>query len=229
MESKATHPGSNLPTAISQSWFARPSCEVAQDLLGCYLVREQPQKQQFPNSSAPSVQWARIVETEAYGANPGQPEDPAMHLYRKPTSKKAVVFGPAGFAYIYAIYGRYHCFNVVTDQTNIPSTILIRAVELLPSPPSLSPAPNPSSQPADVKAGAGPSKLCRVLDLDRPLSETPLHPGQPIWLAHRQPAWQQRWDRGAIAITQTQRIGLSRGIELPWRWYLSDSAAVSKT
>lgn len=205
---------------------------MAQDLLGCYLVRGRSPTAE--SQSAATLQWARIVETEAYGPNLRSPqgpviEDPAMHLYRKPTPKKAVVFGPAGFAYIYAIYGRYHCFNIVTDPVNVASTVLIRAVELLPQAPQLDSAAAASTAPSvDFKAGAGPSKLCIALNIDRSLSETPVQPGQAIWLAHRLPDWQQQWDSGAIAVTQTPRIGLTRGTDLPWRWYLSDSKAVSK-
>lgn len=170
------------------------------------------------------------METEAYGPNPGQAEDPAMHLYRKRTPTKAVVFGPPGFTYVYAIYGKYHCFNVVTDQVNIASTILIRAVELLPEAPKQGASRETTSQetPPDCKAGAGPSKLCQALSIDRALSQRPVQPNQSIWLAHRLTAWQQQWDAGRIAVTQTQRIGLSRGTDLPWRWYLDHSQAVSK-
>jgi len=219
-------PHQSHPSAITQDWFARPSCQVAPDLLGCYLVRSHQPQAQAPQSLAPPfLQWSRIVETEAYGPNPGQPEDPAMHLYRKPTPKKAVVFGPAGFTYVYSIYGKYHCFNVVTDQDRIASTILIRAVELLAHGPV---SRDSASAAPDCKRGAGPSKLCIALDIDRSLSQLPTQPGQPTWLAHRLPDWQRQWDAGAIAVTQTQRIGLSKGTDLPWRWYLNDSPAVSK-
>ena len=90
------------------------------DLLGCILVRQ----------IGDEVIRSQIVETEAYEAG-----DPAMHQYQQRTERNAVVFGPAGVAYVYRIYRQYHCFNIVTDRDGLASTILIRAAHLekLPS------------------------------------------------------------------------------------------------
>lgn len=80
-----------MPPAIAPEWFARPSPVVAPDLLGCTLVR------QLPDGST----WRGvIVETEAYA-----PDDPACHAYRRRTARNAVMFGPAGWSYVYLIYG----------------------------------------------------------------------------------------------------------------------------
>lgn len=189
--------------------LARPSTEVAIDLLGCSLVRQLPDGQ---------ILRGMIVETEAYA-----PGDPAFHAYRRLTPRNQVLFGLAGRTYIYLIYGMYHCFNIVTDREGVPSAVLIRALQF-------------ESLPAGVDiagkklhtVAAGPGKLCRVLQIDRSLNGTILQPGEPLWLEHRRPEFQQQLDAQAVTIVQTTRIGLSQGIDLPWRWYLHPCPAVSR-
>ncbi len=185
---------------VEPSWLARPSTQVAPDLLGCSLLRQMPTGE---------IIRGLIVETEAYALG-----DPAFHAYQRRTPRNSVLFGPAGRSYVYLIYGIYHCFNIVTDLEEVPSAVLIRALQL-------------DSLPA--KIAAGPGKLCRVLEIDLSLNGSLLQPGQPLWLEHRTSSFQQQLDCQAITFVQTTRIGLSKGQDLPWRWYIKDCAAVSKT
>jgi len=186
---------------LEPSALARPSTEVAPALIGCTLVRQLPTGQ---------VLRGTIVETEAYA-----PGDPAFHAYRGITPRNQVVFGAAGRAYVYQIYGMYYCLNVVTDCEGIPSTVLIRALQLeyLPSGMEI------STKQKLHRLAAGPGKLCRVFQVDRNLNGTVLQVGEPLWLERRQQE---------LAIVQTTRIGLSQGVDLPWRWYVQDCPAVSK-
>lgn len=195
---------------IASAWLSRPATQVAPDLIGCVLVR------QFPDGL---TLWGTIVETEAY-----EPDDPAMHAYRRQTSRNQVLFGAAGHAYVYLIYGTYHCLNIVTDQAGVTSAVLIRALQLDVAPPYL------DEQPARKlhRLAAGPGKLCRALKIDLNLNATLLQPNQPLWLEHRSAQFQQDLDTRQAMLTQTTRIGLTRGIELPWRWYLSGCPAVSR-
>jgi DNA-3-methyladenine glycosylase len=193
------------PNVIEQQWFARPAPEVAPDLIGCILVRQLPNGKQLRGI---------IVETEAYG-----PDDPACHAYRKRTIRNAVMFGPAGYSYVYLIYGIYHCFNVVTDQDGTASAVLIRALAL--PEPRLDSALSPKVY---ARLAAGPGKLCQYLEIDRTLSQRPLIQGQPLWIEYP-----NREDSSlSIALIQTTRIGLTQGAEIPWRWYLKGSVAISK-
>lgn len=196
---------------VEPNWLARPSTSVAPDLLGCKLVR------QLPNGE---IIRGLIVETEAYA-----PGDPAFHAYRRRTNRNDVLFGLAGRSYIYLIYGIYHCFNIVTDQDGIPSAVLIRALQLLSLPAGIDPDLN---QNLAKKIAAGPGKLCRVMQIDRSLNGSVLQPGEPLWLEHRNREFQQQFDSQVITFVQTTRIGLSQGIELPWRWYISNCPAVSR-
>jgi DNA-3-methyladenine glycosylase len=196
---------------VEPNWLARPSTSVAPDLLGCTLVR------QLPNGE---IIRGLIVETEAYA-----PGDPAFHAYRRRTNRNDVLFGLAGRSYIYLIYGIYHCFNIVTDQDGIPSAVLIRALQLLSLPAGIDLDLN---QNLAKKIAAGPGKLCRVMQIDRSLNGSVLQLGEPLWLEHRNQEFQQQLDSQAISFVQTTRIGLTQGIELPWRWYISNCPAVSR-
>ncbi len=196
------------PNVIEQNWFARPATEVAPDLIGCILVRHRPNGELWRGI---------IVETEAYG-----PDDPACHAYRRRTARNAVMFGPAGYSYVYLIYGMYHCFNVVTDRDGVASAVLIRALALLNVDLDLALSPK-----AQARLAAGPGKLCRWLEIDRNLSQVPLVEGKPLWIEYPEPE-AQRAASPSFELIQTTRIGLTQGAEIPWRWYLKDSAAVSK-
>lgn len=152
------------------------------------------------------------METEAYG-----PDDPACHAYRRRTVRNEVMFGPAGMSYVYLIYGRYRCLNIVTDLEGIASAVLIRALELEFVPEGI-------AYPSTLKlhrVAAGPGKLCDALQIDLSLNGQLLQPGKPLWLEHRQPQF-------PADLVQTTRIGISQGVDLPWRWYLRQSPAVSR-
>lgn len=196
---------------INAAWLNRSSTNVAPDLLGCTLVRK------FADGT---VCRGLIVETEAYG-----PDDPACHAYRRRTARNAVMFGPAGSCYIYLIYGIYHCINVVTDLHDIPSAVLIRALQLESIPNWVDTKQLAKPQ----RIAAGPGKLCRALKIDLSLNGTSLQPGQALWLEPRTAAFQQGLAVQEISLVQTTRIGLSQGQDLPWRWYVANCPAVSKS
>ncbi|MEM9505970.1 MAG: DNA-3-methyladenine glycosylase [Cyanobacteria bacterium P01_E01_bin.43] len=196
--------------AIAADWLRRPATDVAPDLIGCSLVR------QFDDGS---LYCGVIVETEAY-----TPGDPACHAYRRRTARNEVMFGPPGFCYVYLIYGMYHCINVVTNRDTVPSAVLIRALELDHLPPWIDEKQRQKPQ----RVAAGPGKLCRALQIDRTLNGTRFEVGQPLWLEPRTAAFQQSIIDGSMNLVQTTRIGLTQGVELPWRWYVADCPAVSK-
>lgn len=189
---------------VEPNWLARPATVVAPLLLGCVLVR------QFPDGK---VIRGLIVETEAYAVG-----DPAFHAYKRRTDRNSIVFGPPGRSYVYLIYGIYHCFNVVTDVDSIPSAVLIRALQLesVPDGKNLH------------RFAAGPGKLCLALQIDRSLNGSVLQLGAALWLEHRRSEFQQQLVNSEIAFVQTTRIGISKGVDLPWRWYIKNCPAVSR-
>ena len=203
-------------SVLSADWFNRAAWLVAPDLLGRTLVR----------CVDGEVIRGQIVETEAYEAG-----DPAMYAYRNKTERNAVVFGPAGVAYVYRIYRKYCCFNIVTDRDRFASTILIRAVHLQQRPSWLASSQETGNEkrgngrkgkPEKLhRVAAGPGKLCRSLKIDESLKGLPIHPSSGIWVEAGEPV-------STAEITQTTRIGLSKGVDIPWRWYVTDAIAVSK-
>jgi DNA-3-methyladenine glycosylase len=198
-------------TVISTDWLDRSVLIVAPELIGCTLVRQLPDGQQLRG---------KIVEVEAY-----QEGDPACHAYRKQTKRNQIMFGSAGYVYVYLIYGIYHCLNFVTDRAEFPSAVLIRALEL--DPVTLASIPlKPKEKPERV--AAGPGKLCQAMQIDLALYGTKLASGQPMWLESRSADWEVGLDTGKIELVQTTRIGLTQGLALPWRWYIKGCKAVSK-
>lgn len=99
---------------VDASFFARPVDEVAEDLVGRWLLV----------GDAECVRRALILESEAYGG----PGDPASHAAFKPKGRAKVMWSEPGTIYVYAAYGMYPCLNIVTDVPETPSAVLIRGV-----------------------------------------------------------------------------------------------------
>jgi len=149
--------------------------------------------------------WGVIVETEAYSQ-----DDPACHGYRRRTPSNETLFGEPGRFYVVVSYGIHHCVNVVTHKGEWANGVLLRALALLAQPERLA---------------AGPALLARHFAIDRSCDARPATPDQGLWLAPRPP---ELAVLTAAELVQTSRIGISQGQELPWRWYLRCSRAVSR-
>ncbi len=182
---------------LPRAFYDRPALVVARETLGITLVREGPGGRQA----------GRIVEVEAYDG----PEDAASHARSGPRGRAAVMFGPAGFAYIYLIYGIHHCLNLVTGPAGYPAAVLIRAIE-------------PLEGIADRTNG--PGLLCRALDIDRRLNGADLE-GDAIYLEGRGTPLRDE------AVVARPRIGIKFAgepwISQPWRLYERGGRWVSKT
>jgi DNA-3-methyladenine glycosylase len=135
---------------LPRSFYARPTTEVARDLLGKLLVR-----------TGPVERVARIVEVEAYLGI----RDQASHARRGPTPRAAIMFGPPGHLYVYLIYGMHHCMNVVTETDGVAGAVLLRAAE--PVLDLSGAAPATDKGPARTRPLSGPGKLCAGLGITR--------------------------------------------------------------
>lgn len=180
----------------------RPASEVAPRLLGCLLER----------TLNGQVLRVRIVETEAYDQS-----DVASHSYRGQTERTRVMFGEAGHLYVYFTYGMHYCCNVVTGPAGHGAGVLIRAAEPLAGEGLMVLRRHGLS---GIELTNGPAKLCQALAIDKKLSGHDLSQA-PLKLVGREPLAQDQ-------IVQTPRVGISRGRELPWRFYVADSSYVSK-
>jgi DNA-3-methyladenine glycosylase len=180
---------------ITRDFYARNTLAVARELIGMHLV----------HAADGTLRAGRIVETEAYQG----PEDLAAHSSRGRTPRTEVMFGPPGHAYVYFIYGFWHCLNIVTEAVGVPHAVLLRALE-------------PVTGIADKTWG--PGLLCRAMDIDRRLNGADLC-GDVLWL-ERPAARSRRPPR----IARGERIGVAYAGEWarrPWRFYDRDSRYVS--
>jgi DNA-3-methyladenine glycosylase len=151
-----------------------------------------------------------IVEVEAYHHS-----EPAAHSFRGPTPRNMVMFGPAGFTYVYRSYGIHWCVNFVCEKAGSASAVLIRALE----PTHGLAAMRRRRGLEDARSlCSGPGKLCAALDITIKQSELPLD--QPPFALHARP--------GKVDVVTGVRIGIAKAADLPWRYGLKDSKFVSK-
>jgi DNA-3-methyladenine glycosylase len=159
----------------------------------------------------------RLTEVEAYS---GLGEDPASHAHRGPTPRNAVMFGPAGFLYVYQIYGMYQCLNIVCGEEGVAAAVLLRAGEVVEGASEAS-ARRPGARTSSDLA-AGPGKLTSALGLDKtaygtsvvdgtgPLTITP--PAAPV---------------PADLIEAGPRVGVTSAFDVAWRFWLRGDPTVS--
>ncbi|MBN1212392.1 MAG: DNA-3-methyladenine glycosylase [candidate division Zixibacteria bacterium] len=189
---------------LPRSFYDRPTGEVARDILGKYIVYKSPEGRLV----------GRIVEVEAYI---GQ-DDPACHAARGETGRNAVMFGPPGFSYIYFIYGMYFCLNFVTEKKGFGAAVLLRACE--PSEGLDIMYKNSPRIKSDVKLLNGPGKFCRSFGMTRDQNALDLT-GSVLYL-------EDRFEK-APRIGRSHRIGIRVGRDKLWRFFDTDSKAVTKS
>ncbi len=185
---------------LKKYFYNRPTKTVALDLLGKILCRKMGNE----------IIKGKIVEVEAYlGA-----KDLACHTSKGKTQRNKIMFGPAGRAYVYFVYGMHYCFNVVTEKEGSSCAVLIRALE-------------PIICPLD-KGGRGvlngPAKLCREFQIDKSLNGHDLTLGKKLWVEG-----DEKIKPGQIK--KSARVGVDyAGIwkDKLLRFYIKDSKFISR-
>jgi DNA-3-methyladenine glycosylase len=204
-------PGRQLPRAF----FEAPPELVAPRLLGTLLVHR------LENKNGTNYLAGRIVETEAYLGPHNHPPDPAAHSHRGPTPRNAVLFGPAGYAYVYAIYGRYYCMNVSCEAPGRAGGVLLRALEPVVGAEQM--ALNRGLAPGAParQLTSGPGRLCQALAITRSLHNglDLVDPASPLQISNE----------GApqLEILITPRIGIHVAVDWPLRFALRGHPCVS--
>lgn len=168
-----------LKKKLDESFFLENTVKVSKRLIGKTL--------QFKDS------YGIIIETEAYRGK----DDPACHAAKGKTKRTEVMFGQAGYSYVYLIYGMYHCLNIVTEAKDFPAAVLIRGIILI----------TPT-----VKTLDGPGKLCRELNITREQNNKNILLEKDFCI----------WDTDLkLNYDTTSRIGISKGQENKWRFAVS--------
>ena len=200
---------------IDKEFYNRSAIDVANDLLGKVLVREVDGR----------ILKGKIVETESYiGAI-----DKACHAYNgRRTKRTEVLYSDCGVAYVYFIYGLYHCFNVVTNEKDVAEAVLIRAIEPLNEFDYISRVRYKKqfkelSKTQIKNLTNGPSKLCLAYLIDKDLNGDKLYEQGKIYL--------EESEENDFEIVKTKRIGIDHAEEAKdflWRFYIKDNDFVSK-
>jgi DNA-3-methyladenine glycosylase len=189
-------------TKLTRSFYARASPEVARELLSKVLVRR----------IGDTMLKGRIVEVEAYtGAT-----DPGSHAFRGPTRRNRVMFGPPGYVYVYVIYAVHFCMNVVAETEGVAGAILLRALEPLAGIQVMERSRGGRAVP---DLCSGPAKLCQAYGITTAQDGVDLT-GDEIWIEDDGDRPQQ--------IDVSTRVGLTKGTDLPLRFYLPNNRFVSR-
>jgi DNA-3-methyladenine glycosylase len=184
------------PVRLRRSFFARSVHQVAPELIGASLLV--------------NGVGGRIVEVEAYHHT-----DPAAHSYGGQTARNAVMFGPAGFAYVYRSYGIHWCLNFVCEEEGSASAVLIRALE--------------------PTAGIPVMRRRRGLQDERMLCSGPGKLGEALGITQVQnglrldkPPFELRARPEELEVVTGRRIGITKAADVPWRYGLKGSRFLSR-
>jgi DNA-3-methyladenine glycosylase len=207
---------------LKRAFFEAPPERVAPLLLGKLLVHR----------TRDGLLAGRIVEAEAYLGPHNDPPDPAAHSHRGPTPRNGVLFGPAGHAYVYSIYGRYFCMNISCEVEGRAGCVLLRALEpvaglkqmarnrgLRVFPPLRQRAPQGWGNLKELTSG--PGRLCQALGLAR-------IPHNGLDLLDAASPLQVRDDGCKVEeVLVTRRIGIRHAVDLPLRFSVAGNGCVS--
>ena len=149
-----------------------------------------------------TIQEGIIVETEAYSQ-----EEEACHGFNKRTNANQTLFGEPGLFYVYKSYGIHYCLNLVTDKNNFASGVLIRSVFITQK---------------EERVASGPGLLTKKFQIDKKVNALKSYNNNLLKIFNRDNSIKNE------ELVQTTRIGISKALDLKWRWYLKSSRSVSK-
>lgn len=185
---------------LPETFFQVPALNLARNLIGCTLVHKSP------DGETAGI----IVETEAY-----RQDDEASHSFRGKTPRNAAMFGAGGVAYVYFTYGMHYCFNIVAGSDTFAEGVLIRALqpargeELMAARRQVADAHNLCS---------GPAKLVQAMGI-LPSHNGASVCGPEIWVEPR---------TSEPRIAAGPRIGITRAMDKPWRFFIPENSFVTK-
>lgn len=194
---------------LNRKFYTRDVLTVARELPGKILVKREGRK----------TLAGIIVEVEAYDGN----IDEAAHTFRGKTRRNEIMFGEGGYFYVYFTYGAHYCCNVVTGTMDHGTAVLIRAVEPLEGTGVMAInrfGRSLVNEREKLNLTSGPGKVCKAFGIDKRHYGTDLT-GDEIYLLGRRKLGDER-------IVVSERIGIKKSADLPWRFYIKDNPYVSR-
>lgn len=174
---------------LKQSFYQGNTLDIAKNLIGFFLMRKIGRK----------IIRAVITDVEAYVGE----SDLACHASKGRTPRTETMYGKAGHAYVYMVYGMYHCLNIVTEKKDFPAAVLIRGIKI---------------EKVDYQKTNGPGKLCKFLEVDKKLNGWDVTKGEKLWVV-----CQRQVRPGRIKIKKAKRIGIDYAGHCKhylWRFYI---------
>jgi DNA-3-methyladenine glycosylase len=200
----STAAGRSLP----RDFYNRPVLEVARELIGCVV-------EHAPGGGPPTS--GVIVETEAY-----HDSEPACHAFVGLTPRTRTLFGPPGRAYVYRSYGIHALLNAVCESEGVGAAVLIRALQPLAGVEAMRARRSPLGVAMrDEDLCSGPGKLTQALGIELTENGGDLYDG-PVRVLSRESAWLEP------TILAGARIGITKAVELPWRFCVTHNRNVSR-
>ena len=198
-----------LKTKLTRNFYKRELLVVAKDLLGKILVK----------SDGQNILSGVIVEVEAYHGD----FDKAAHSYRGITKRNEIMFKEGGYVYVYFTYGVHHCCNVVTGKKGQGTAILIRAVEPITGISQMIKnrfGRKLKNEKEIFNLTSGPGKICKAFKIDRKHSGIDLT-GNKIFILSGKKVIPDE-------IGISRRIGITKSVELPWRFFVKNNPYLSR-
>jgi DNA-3-methyladenine glycosylase len=194
---------------LPRSFFARSSVVVAPELIDCVLVRRLPDG---------TTLAGRIVEVEAYL---GDGSDPSAHSHPGPTPRNATMFGPAGRIYAYRSYGIHTCVNLVCGAEHVGAAVLLRAIEPIAGAETMRRNRHLAADASPKLIARGPGRLGQAFGFR--LEDDGISAVSGALRVHRPAAAAG----AARRVASGPRVGITKAIDLPYRFYVADDPWVS--
>lgn len=194
---------------LKKSFYRRELLDVARSLLGKILVK----------ASGNKILAGKIVEVEAYHGD----SDEAAHSYGGITKRNEIMFEAGGYLYVYFTYGAHHCCNVVTGKKGQGTAVLIRAVEPVEGIDSMIRnrfGRKIKNDKEIFNLTSGPGKVCQAFSIDKTHSGKDLT-GNKIFILNGEKIKSK--DIGV-----SKRIGITRSVDLPWRFFIKNNPYLSR-
>ena len=194
---------------LSKTFYKKDVLSIARALPGKTLVKKEGRK----------IISGRIVEVEAYDGS----IDQAAHTYGGVTKRNEVMFNEGGYLYVYLSYGMHFCCNVVTGVKGKGTAVLIRAVEPVDGIDSMGKnrfGKKILTEKEKHNLTSGPGKVCKAFGIERKHSGIDLT-GENIFILNTNLKENEK-------IISSKRIGITKSVDLPWRYYIKDNPYLSR-